>query len=353
MDSTPLKRSADCNQDFESPHFKPLWEPYTAIGRNAIRYSLVHHVYQKLISNAGLCTFCTNELTRRVSEAARRLKSKDLFHGDTAFMDLFWQDENDGAPMAGETIVTTNKHGDKIAVADHAVELSYDRFDADRDWWRVRALGFQREIAAADRSEAHPSRGRFWLGLGSGPPEMTPWQTRFLAVIWTYTPEDTALGIEDFVEFQEQYLNYTHESCQCIDVQHLRRGTNFEDLVMERVMANINSKVWEAIPFPPRDTWQNKARFLTYIEEQLKGVQSQESRWDYAVSRGEVNVGASVVPRHLPQGWQRRWVSNNTVRYHDSRGNLIARGEPDSSLPNVPSATQRSTIDEEEDLIEL
>lgn len=221
MDSTPVRRSAKCVQDFHNPHFKPLWEPDTTIGRNAIKYSLVHHVYQQRISNAGLCGFCTDELTRRVSEVAGHLKAKGLFHDEKAFMDLFWQDadaEADGGVgvVAGETIVVLDKHGEKISVADHAEELAHEMSTA---WWTERGLKFQSEIAAIDRLEAVGPRGPSLVGrLGrrdGGRSETTPWETRFMYALWTVTREDIVeeVSITSFLELQEKYLNFTHENC--------------------------------------------------------------------------------------------------------------------------------------------
>lgn len=358
MDSTPwpVARDTNCNKDFENPHFKPLWEPDTTVGRNAIKYSLVHHMFQKFISTAGLCTFCTDELTRRVSEAARRLKSRDLFHDDKGHMDLFWQDANDGAFVAGETVVTADKHGEKIAVADHALRLSRERSDVDKYWWSDRVVMFQREIADLDRSETSPSRGASWFGFESGRHNTTPWETRFLAVIWIYTLGNAAgrIGMDRFIRWQEKYLNFTHERCQCVDVQRLRSGVSFETVLMERVLTRISRSVWEVIQAPPDDIRRSKKRFLSYFEEQSSGLRREESIWDYAFSQGEsLFTTNEVVPRPLPRGWQRRWVSNNTVWYHDSRGKILSLHQHYSCLPNETSATPRSTVDEEEDLIEL
>lgn len=355
MDSTPVKRSANCDQDFANPHFKPLWEPDTAVGGNAIRYSLAHHVFQKLISNARLCSFCTDELTRRVSEAARKLRSKDLYHNDKAFMDLFWQEPHRGTLVAGETIVTVNQHGSKIAVADYAVELSHERTKVDKYWWGQRAVGFQREILAMDRSDAFPS-ALSWFGHSRRQSDATPWQTRFMSVVWVYNLENAArgAGIERFVEWQEKYLNFVHQRCQCVDTQRLRSGVSFEAVLMERVLTHICPSVWEVIPFPPQYIWINKRRFLMYFEEHSSGIRREESVWDYALSWGENIVSDNVVRGPLPRGWHRRWVFNNTAWYHDSRGRLISRGQYYSCLPSVPSAAQESTtVDEEEDLIEL
>ncbi|KKY32145.1 hypothetical protein UCDDA912_g07879 [Diaporthe ampelina] len=72
MDSTPVKRNANRTRPFANPNFKPLWEPDTAMGRNAIR---------------------------------------GLFHDDRASMDLVWQDRDDGALVAGENIVAVSKDG--------------------------------------------------------------------------------------------------------------------------------------------------------------------------------------------------------------------------------------------------
>ncbi|KAG6365729.1 hypothetical protein INS49_007340 [Diaporthe citri] len=291
MDSTPVKRSANCNQAFANPHFKPLWEPDTTAGRNAIRYSLAHHAYQHRISNAGLCRFCTDELTRRVSEAARRLQAKGRFHDDKASMDLFWQDRDNGdALAAGETIVAANKkNGGKIAVVDHLAELSLEPARAGPSWWRERGVGFEGELGAVLRRLLRRA-GR--LGLAAA---------------------------------------------MAVALSTRRRGR----------------PVWENIPFPPEDIWRNKGRFLTYFEEQSSGIQNEKSLWDYALSRGEVIAGDKVVPRPLPRGWQRRWASNSTVWYHDCRGQLISRDEHLKCLPDVPPAVQGSIIDEEEDLIEL
>lgn len=354
MDSTPVKRSANCDQDFANPHFKPLWEPDTAVGGNAIRYSLAHHVIQKLIANARMCSFCTDELTRRVTQTARKLKSENVYHDDKAFMDLFYQDAR-GTLVAGETVVTMNKHGNKIAVADYAVELSHERTEVDKHWWSSRAVRLQREIAAMDRSEAFPS-GRSWFGHNRRQRQKTPWETRLVAVVWIYNLENTArgVGLERFVELQEKYLNFVHQRCQCVDVQRLRSGVSFEAVLMERVLTHISTSVWEVIPFPPQDIWSDKRRFLNYFEEHASGIRREETVWDYAFSWGENIVRDSVVLGPLPRGWHRRWVYNNTAWYHDSRGRLISRGEYYSCLPSVPSAAQGSTIvDEEEDLIEL
>lgn len=355
MDSTPVKRSANCNQDFTNPHFKPLWEPDTNIGRNAIKYSLVHHVYQHRISNARLCGFCTDELTRRVSEAARRLKARGLFHDDRAFMDLFWQNREDGALVAGETIVSANENGEKIAVADHLGQLSLESARAGPSWWKERGIAFQVELGAMDRAEASPSRAASWFGgRDGGPRDPTPWQTRFLGVLWRYELLDTTrnAGMRDFVDWQEKYLNYTHQSCRCVDIQLLRSGVSFDTVLMERVLTHINAKIWEIIPFPPEYIWRDKGRFLTYFGEQSSGIHNEESLRDYGFSR-EVIAGDKVVPRILPEGWQRRWVSNNTVWYHNCRGRLISQDEHYICLPDPPPAAQRSTIDDEEDLIEL
>ncbi|KAK7698585.1 hypothetical protein SLS64_012453 [Diaporthe eres] len=360
MDTTPVKRSANCNQDFANPHFKPLWEPDTTVGRNAIKYSLVHHVYQQRISNARLCGFCTDELTRRVSEAARRLKTRGLFHDDRAFMDLFWQqeDRDGGALVAGETIVAVdNKNGDKIAVVDHLAELSLEPARAGSSWWRERGVGFQGELGAMDRTEVSPSRAASWFGGcdGGGPRDPTPWQTRFLGVLWRYSLIDTTseVGMRAFVDWQERCLNYTHENCRCVDILRLRSGVSFDTVLMERVLTRIDTKIWEIIPFPPEYIWRNKGRFLTYSEDQLTGVQNRESVWDYAFSRGEVVAGDKVVPRPLPLGWQRRWVSNNTEWYHDCRGRLVSRDEHYQCLPDPSPAARMTVIGEEEDLIEL
>lgn len=354
MDSTPVKRSANCDQDFSNPHFKPLWEPDTAVGGNAIRYSLAHHVFQKLISNARLCSFCTDELTRRVSEVARKLKSEGVYHDDKAFMDLFWKDADRGTLVAGETVVTVDKHGKKIAVADYAVELSHERTEVDKYWYGDRTVRFQLEIAALDRSEAFPS-ALSWFGHNRRERGPTPWQTRFLAIVWIYNLDNAArgAGLGRFVEWQEKYLNFVHQRCQCVDIQRLRNGVSFEAVLMERVLTHIDTSVWEVIPFPSQDIWSDKRRLLIYFEEHSSGIRREESVWDYAFSWGESITRDNVVRGPLPQGWHRRWVSNNTVWYHDSRGRLISRGEYYSCLPNVPSPAQESTHVEEEDLIEL
>lgn len=350
-----MKRSANCNQDFANPHFKPLWEPDTTVGRNAIKYSLVHHVYQHRISNARLCAFCTDELTRRVSEAARRLKAKGLFHDDRAFMELFWEDRDGGALEAGETIVAANKNGEKVAVADHLEEFSLERVRAGPSWWRERGVKFEGEIAAMDRAEASPLRGMAWFGGGDGGRrEATPWVTRFLGMLWTYSLINTTnkVGMRVFVDWQENYLNYTHESCRCADILRLRNGVSFDTVLMERVLTHIDPQIWEDIPFPPEDIWRNKGRFLNYFEEQSSGIQNEDSVRDYAFSRGEVTTGQNVVPRALPRGWQRRWVANNTVWYHDARGRLTTRDAYYKCLPDAPLAAQGTMVDEE-DLIEL
>lgn len=354
MDSTPVKRSANCNQDFANPHFKPLWEPDTAVGGNAIRYSLAHHVFQKLIANARLCDFCTDKLTRRVSHVARKLNSEDEYYDDKAFVDLFWQDADRGSLVAGETIVTVNKHGKKIAVPDYAVELSHERTEADKDWWRKRVDTFQRRIAAMDRSEAFPAR-RSWFGLNRRQRDATPWQTRFLSVVWIYNLENAAraAGMDRYVEWQEKYLNFVHQRCQCVDIQRLRDGVSFEAVLMERVLTHICTSVWEVIPFPPQNIWSDRRRFLLYFEEHTSGIRREESVWDYAFSWGENIVRDGVVRGPLPRGWHRRWVFNNMAWYHDSRGRFISRGEYYSCLPNVPSAAEEPTTVEEEDLIEL
>lgn len=352
-----MKRSASHTERFANPNFKPLWEPNTAIGGNAIRYSLVHHVYQQRISTAGLCGFCTGELTRRVSEAAQRLKSRGLFHDDSAFMDLVWQQDSDnGALVAGETIVTVNKDGEKISVVDHAVELARERSAANPSWWSECGLGFQSELATMDRIEAFP-RGVSWFGCrgDTGRGDVTPWESRFLGVLCTYTDKDVAnVRMRDFVDWQERWLNYTHESCQCEDVLRLKEsGVSFEDALMARVVTQINPGVWSVIPVPSEEIWKNRRLFLAYFEEQSRGIQNEESVWDYALSRGEVTLGNQVRVRPLPQGWQRRWVSNNTVWYHDYRGQLISRDAYYASLPDNPSDPHMSTTDEEEDLIEM
>lgn len=357
MDSTPVKRGVNCNQDFANPHFKPLWEPDTAVGGNAIRYSLAHHVIQKLIANARLCSFCTDELTRRVSQVARKLKAENVYHDDKAFMELFYQEADRGTLVAGETVVTMNKHGNKVAVADYAVELSHERTEIDEDWWGNRASRFLKEIGAMDRSEAFPS-GRSWFGHNRRQRDATPWQTRFLSIVWIYDLENAArgaglAGIEIFVEGHQKYLNFVHQRCQCVDIQRLRSGVSFETVLMERVLTHIDTSVWEVIPFPSQDIWGDKRRFLMHFEEHSSGIQREESVWDYAFSWGENIERDSVVRCSLPRGWHRRWVNKNTAWYHDSRGRLISRGEYFSCLPNVPSATQMPATEEEEDLIEL
>ncbi|KAI3401765.1 hypothetical protein diail_8143 [Diaporthe ilicicola] len=99
MDSTIVKRRAHRNAAFEHPHFR---------GASTAR---------------GCATSARNELTHRVSVAARRLKTRGLLlHDDRGFMELFWQD-GDGAVVAGETIVVVAGSNDgkqkKLAVADH------------------------------------------------------------------------------------------------------------------------------------------------------------------------------------------------------------------------------------------
>lgn len=355
MDSTPVRRCANRVQDFHNPHFKPLWEPDTIIGRNAIKYSLIHHLYQQRISNAGLCGFCTDELTRRVSEVARRLKAKDLFHDEKAFMDLFWQDsETDGGAgvVAGETIVVLDKDGKKVSAVDHAEELALEMSTA---WWDERGLRFQSEIAAMDRSEAIGSRGSSWVGRlgrrdGVGG-EATPWETRFVYALWTFSERSMAkkAGMATFVDWQERYLNFSHEDCQCLDTLRLRNDISFETVLMERVFSRIDARVWEVIPLPSEDVWLNKNRFLTYFADQSSGIRNDESVYDYAYSRGEVNFGDKIVPSPLPQGWQRRCEVANTVWYYDCKGRLISRG---SRPPHVPSTAESFTADGE-DLIEL
>ncbi|KAG8157094.1 hypothetical protein KVR01_013084 [Diaporthe batatas] len=145
--TTPVKRRAEHVQALHNPHFKPLWEPATTVGGNAITYSLAHHSYQEHIANAGMCTFCTDELTCRVSEAARRLKAQGLFHDDEAHMDLFWQDTSGGG----------------MSVADHATELAGGMPPA---WRHERCSGFQGELAAMDRAEAAESQGGASQSLG-------------------------------------------------------------------------------------------------------------------------------------------------------------------------------------------
>lgn len=352
MDSTPVKRSAE----IANPHFKPIWEPDTAVGGNAVRYSLAHHFYQRRISDAGLCGFCTDELTRRVSEAARRLKARGgLLHDDRAFMDLFWQDAS-GALVAGETLVTTNGQGDKIAVADHVQELAQERDEADSRWWHNNTAAFSDEIGAMDRSEACPPRGAAWFGCSdSGIAYPTPWQTRFGGVLWQYALRNVAMDecMADFVEWQEKYLNYTHESCTCDDIQRLRNGVSFDTVLLKRVMDHIDNSVRELIPPPPENIQHNKKQFLIWFEERERGIQiSSESVCDYAYSRGEATSN-STAPRPLPQGWQRRWVFNNIVWHYNHRGRLISRGEQYPISGEPPATPEMPTIDEEEDLIEL
>ncbi|KAH8780977.1 hypothetical protein F5883DRAFT_637854 [Diaporthe sp. PMI_573] len=357
MDSTPVGRCAECVQEFLNPHFRPLWEPDTTIGRNAITYSLVHHVYQKRISNAGLCGFCTDELTRRVSEVARRFKSKGLFHDEKASMDLFWQDknENNGVGLvAGETIVVFGEDGEKLSLADHAEELSLEKSAA---WWNERGLRFQSEIAAMDRSEAVGSREASWLGrLGrrdSGRSEATPWETRFVGTLWSFMGENTEkISMATFVDLQEKYLNFTHENCQCLDTLRLRNGVSFETVLMERVLNRIGAKVWEVIPMPSEDVWRNRGRFLTYFSDQSSGIRNEESVWDYAYSSGEVHVGEKRAPGVLPPGWQQRCEYANTVCYYDCHGLIISRDGNQPRPSSVPYAYESYTVDEE-NLIEL
>ena len=143
---------------------------------------------------------------------------------------------------------------------------------------------------------------------------MTPWESRFLAVLCSHTERDIAsVGMRDFVNWQERYPNYTHESCQCEDMLRLKEsGVSFETALIARLATLINPGVWSVIPLPSEQVWDNRTRFLAYFEEQSSGIQNEESVWDYAFSRGEVILGDSVVPRPLPQGWQRRWGSPTT-----------------------------------------
>lgn len=356
MDSTPVKRSVDSNCDFANQYFKPIWEPDTAVGGNAVRYSLVHHFYQLRISNAGLCDFCTDELTRRVCEAARRLKARgSLPHDDRAFMELFWQNAS-GALVAGETLVTTDGEGDKIAVADHIEELVSERAEADPRWWHNTTVALNAEIGAMDRSEACPPRGAAWFACSdSGLVHMTPWQTRLVGLLWQYTLHNVSMAnvMTDFVGLQEKYLSYTHESCTCDDIQRLRNGVSFDTVLLKRVMGRIGISVWELIPPPPENIQHNKRQFLTWFEERERGIQiSSESVCDYAYSRGEASTSNSSAPRPLPQGWQRRWVFNNIVWHYNHRGRLISPGEQ-YPISGEPPAAEMPTIDEEEDLIGL
>lgn len=129
----------------------------------------------------------------------------------------------------------------------------------------------------------------------------------------------------------------------------LRNGVSFETVLMERAFSRIAAGVWEVIPLPPEDVWRNKKRFLTYFADQSSGTRNDESVYDYAYSRGEVNLGDKIVPSPLPQGWQRRCEVANSVCYYDCKGRLISCG---SRPPDVPSAAESSTA-YEEDLIEL
>jgi hypothetical protein len=360
-DSVPVKRCAECVQDFQNPHFKPLWEPDTAIGRNAIRYSLVHHVYQHRISNAGLCLFCTDELTRRVSEVARRLKSKGLLHDDKAFMDLVWEDasQEDGGGglgvVPGETIVTFSKHdGAKLSVADHAEDLALEKPAA---WWGERGLSFQTEIAAMDRSEAMASRGLSWLGrLGRRDDgclsDATPWETRFVCTLWTFMGENLeGMRMEDFVGLQEKYLSFTHENCHCPETLRLRNGEPFEHVLMDRVLHHIGDGVWEIIPLPSEDIRHDKAKFLTYFSDWSSGIRNDKSALDYAYSRGEAHVGQKRGPGVLPPGWQQRCEHANTFCYYDCHGRVISREGDPPSHSNVHDAYEIEEV--EENMIEL
>lgn len=277
-----------------------------------------------------------------------------LFHDEMAFMDLCWQDADEDSGVgvvAGETIVV-HKDGEKVSVADHAEELAHEMSTA---WWTERGLKFQSEIAAMDRLEAVGPRGPSLVGrLGrrdGGRSETTPWETRFMYALWTVTREDIVeeVSITAFLELQEKYLNFTHENCQCLDTMRLRNGVSFETVLMERAFSRIAAGVWEVIPLPPEDVWRNKKRFLTYFADQSSGTWNDESVYDYAYSRGEVNLGDKIVPSPLPQGWQRRCEVANSVCYYDCKGRLISRG---SRPPDVPSAAESSTA-YEEDLIEL
>lgn len=359
MDAEPAKRNANCNKDFANPHFKPLWEPDRAVGRNAIKYSLVHYFYQQCIANADLCNFCTDEMTRRVSEAARRLKAKGLYHNDRGFMELFWQDEEDGSLVAAETIVAVTNGGVKVAVADHVADIAGVRSEEEPRWWIERATNFQLELKFMDRYEASPSRVPAWffgINRNTGRNDVLPWQTRFAAVLWTYTRVNTTNFeyMRDFVKMQEQYLNYSHEDCQCSDISRLRSGVSFETVLMERVRSHISPKVLELIPFPPEDIWRSKNLFLTYFQEQSSGVRNQisPSLWDYAPSRGEEIVQGGMVARPLPPGWERRWVSGGHVWHHDCRGRLISRSVPHSQTGSL-QPPHRSSGGEDEDLIDL
>lgn len=361
MDSTPVKRRADRVKNLHNPHFKPLWEPNTTVGHNAITYSLAHHAYQQRISTAGMCNFCTDELTRRVSEAARRLKSKGLFHDDKAFMDLFWQDASeegggDEALVAGETIVVRGKNGAKVSVADHATELALKK--RSTSWWDERMSRFKREIAAVDRSEAVHMRSRVasWLdrlsGRDGGRGEaVTPWETRFLNVFMNFRRQNLEIknSMMAFVGCQEKYLSFDHDNCQCHDILRLRAGVSFETVLMESVVRQIAADVWEVIPVPPEEILRNKARFLTYFADQSKSVRNG-SILDYGYSSGEVNVDKTV-PGPLPPGWQCRCQNAGAIYYYNCHGRIVSQEGNRSRAPHVPRAFEY-TVDEE-NLIEL
>ncbi|POS79678.1 hypothetical protein DHEL01_v201936 [Diaporthe helianthi] len=142
MDSKPVKRSANRVKAFHEPHFKPLWEPDTTVGHNAITFSLAHHIYQQLICDAVLCNFPSAQMNSPTPYPRQRgaSSSKGLFHDDKALMDLIWEDAD----------------GVGIAVADHARDLSLER---SVGWWDERRAGFEREMAAMDRSEAVQPQG--------------------------------------------------------------------------------------------------------------------------------------------------------------------------------------------------
>lgn len=124
---------------------------------------------------------------------------------------------------------------------------------------------------------------------------------------------------------------------------------SFETVLMERVFSRIGAGVWEVIPLPSEEVWRNKNSFSAYFADHSSANWNDASVYDYAYSRGEINLGEKIVPSLLPQGWQRRCEVANTVWYYDCKGQLISRG---SRPPNVPSTAESSTA-YEEDLIEL
>lgn len=359
MDSTPVKRRTDRIQALHNPHFKPLWEPNTTVGRNAITYSLAHYAYQQYISNAGMCNFCTDELTRRVSEVARRLKSKGLYHDDKAFMDLFWQDANaDGGEglIAGETIVVRGKNGAKVSVADHATRLAVKK--RSTRWWDERFSRFEREIAAIDRSEAVQSRVASWMDRlnrrrdgGRGEAGPTPWETRFSSVFMNFSRQTLEIknSMDAFIGHQERYLSFDHANCQCHDILRLRAGVSFETVLMERLVRLIAADVWEVIPIPSEEIWRNKAKFLTYFAEQSSTLRNA-SIWDYGYSCGKINVN-KIVPGPLPLGWQRRCQNTGAIYYYNCHGKIVSQEGTHSRALHMSSPFELYTVDEE-DVIE-